>query len=694
MNCVELSHTAPVAAIHTPTTTYAVRWEETGAVVRPLYWGPRMSLADVAAVPAWSSPHGDTFESPLEAAEEYPVDGGRRYGAPALGVRFAGGATGPQFTPAGARVTGTGLVLTFRDRIEPLELELHFRVHPDSDVVERWSVLRHTGDTGVVEVTRHDAAVWCLPMREDYRLSHVVGAWSAEGRLERVTLPTAETVLQSRRGATGHRDNPWVMVDDGTAAEDGGEVWSVALATSGSWRLTVARSAAGRCAVSGGAGHEGVVALLHPGDSLASPILAAAYTADGFGAASRAWHRYQRRHVLPHPAELRPVLYNSWEATTFAVTEQGQRDLAHAAAAVGAELFVVDDGWFRGRDSDRAGLGDWTPDPVKFPRGLRPLADEVRRLGMAFGLWVEPEMTNPDSDLFRAHPEWVHGAAGREPTLIRHQLVLDFGRADVRDWAFTTLDAVVRETGLVFFKWDYNRPLTEAGPGAWTGHAHGVHEVMDRLRTAHRHLRIESCASGGGRVDLAMLRRTDQVWTSDNTDAVDRLSIQHGYTQLYAPGTMVAWVTDSPNPLTGRSVPLRFRFHVAMAGVLGIGGDLTRWSAEELKQARELTDTYRDVRRVVQHGDLHRLRPPAATTPAVQYVHADRVVVLAFRVAARFAPAPDRLALRGLDPGAAYRDDDSGTVHPGAVLLRSGLPLTLPDGPYASTLTRLTRVTG
>ncbi|MFI5835796.1 alpha-galactosidase [Micromonospora sp. NPDC051300] len=692
MNRVELSPTAPVAALHTPTTTYALGWDETEAVIRPLYWGPRISLVDATTIPAWSSPQGDTFEAPLECAEEYPVEGGRRYGVPALAVRFPDGDTGARLVPVDARATDSELVLRFQDAARPLALDLHFRVQPDTDVIERWSTVRHTGSHGTIEVLRHDAAVWSLPVRDQYRMSHVVGAWSAEGTLERVTLPVAETVLQSRRGVTGHRDNPWVMIDNGAADENHGEVWSAALATSGSWRITVARSAAGRCAVHGGAGHEGVVATLAPGASLTSPVFAAARTDGGFGAASRTWHRYQRRHVLTHAGESRPVLYNSWEATTFAVTEAGQLALAHAAAAVGTELFVVDDGWFRGRDSDRAGLGDWAPDPVKFPDGLRPLADEVRRLGMSFGLWVEPEMTNPDSDLFRAHPDWVHHTPDREATVIRHQLVLDYGRADVREWASATLDAVVRDTGATFLKWDFNRPLTEAAPDAWTGHARGVHEVLDRLRAAHPELRIESCASGGGRVDMAILRRTDQVWTSDNTDAVDRLRIQHGYTQMYPPGTMVAWVTDSPNPLTGRRVPLRFRFHVAMAGVLGLGGDLTRWSGEELAQARAFVDTYQEIRGVVQHGALYRLRPPADPTHAVQYVRNDRVVVLAYRVAAQFAPSVDRLPLRGLDPTSTYRDDADGTHHHGAVLLGSGLPLRLPGGPYASTLVRLTRV--
>ncbi|MFD0517036.1 alpha-galactosidase [Paractinoplanes durhamensis] len=383
-----------------------------------------------------------------------------------------------------------------------------------------------------------------------------------------------------------------------------------------------------------------------------SPVFAALYAAGGFGAASRAWHDYQRKHVLRHAGEVRPVLYNSWEATSFDVTDEGQRALAERAAKLGVELFVVDDGWFGARTSDRAGLGDWFPNPHRFPAGLRPLADHIRSLGMDFGLWVEPEMVNPDSDLYRAHPEWTLHRPGVRATELRNQLVLDFTRADVRDWAFEQLDRIVLATGLAFLKWDFNRSFTQARPASSIGHAQGVYQVIDRLRAAHPGVRVEACAGGGGRADLGILARTDQVWTSDNTDAVDRLTIQHGYTQVYAPGTMVAWVTDSPNPITGRRVPLPFRFHVAMAGVLGLGGDLTRWTADELDLAAEMVARYREISPIVQHGTLFRLLPPQGSLSASQYVRDGRIVLLVWRVSG--VDRTVRIRLRGLDPAMTY----------------------------------------
>jgi alpha-galactosidase len=402
--------------------------------------------------------------------------------------------------------------------------------------------------------------------------------------------------------------------------------------------------------------------------------------------------------VLSHPDETRPVLYNSWEATGFDVDEAGQMALAARAASLGVELFVMDDGWFGARSSEHVGLGDWVPNPERFPTGLRPLVAKVRRLGMRFGLWVEPEMVNPDSDLYRAHPDWVLHMANRDRTEMRHQLVLNLARPDAAEWTHAWLDRLVAEHDIDFLKWDANRPFTEAGwPGhgdpdrLWIEHTRTVYRIMDRLRADHPGLRIEACAGGGGRADLGILARTDQVWTSDNTDPVDRIGMQHGFSQLYPAQVMGAWVTDSPNLATARRTPLRFRFHVAMAGVLGIGGDLTAWTEEELKEAAELVAAYKRVRPVVQHGAPYRLRGDGTLT-GVEYVHSDEHVVLAWCPTRPYGHQPAPLRLAAVRPEAVYRDLDTGATYPGGVLLHSGLPLDLPPGDHASALVHLGRI--
>jgi alpha-galactosidase len=314
-------------------------------------------------------------------------------------------------------------------------------------------------------------------------------------------------------------------------------------------------------------------------------------------------------------------------------------------------------------------------------------------------------MVNPDSDLYRAHPDWVLHFPHRQRTELRQQLVLNLARPDVAEWMFGWLDELVGAHDIDFLKWDMNRPLTEAGwpdEGAlggdrlWLSYVDNLYHVLDRLRARHPGLRIQSCSSGGGRVDLGILRRTDEVWPSDNTDALDRLRIQDGYGQLYPITTMGAWVTDVPNFLTGRTVPLRFRFHVAMAGALAIGGDLPEWTDEELAEAARWVALYRRIAPVVQHGDLYRLLPPdgPAGLVASQYVAADgaQAVVFCWLPAPHFGRAVPVVRLRGLDPAARYCDEETGEVHHGAVLLGHGLRPTLPPGDYASAVIHLTRL--
>jgi alpha-galactosidase len=308
-------------------------------------------------------------------------------------------------------------------------------------------------------------------------------------------------------------------------------------------------------------------------------------------------------------------------------------------------------------------------------------------------------MVNPDSDLYRGHPDWVLHMPRRDRTEIRHQLVLNFARADVVAWAYAWLDDLVLAGRVDFLKWDMNRPFTEAGwpdgsdPGRlWFDHTNGVYDVIDRLRAAHPVLRIESCASGGGRADFGVMARTDQIWTSDNTDPVDRLVIQDGFGQIYPAGVMGAWVTESPNPVTGRATPVRFRFHSAMAGVLGLSGDVRRWSAAERAETAELIGAYKQIRHVVQHGELHRLASGQLT--AIAYVTDDRseCVVFAWRPTSRHGATDEPVRLRALDPEALYVDDD-GATFPGAVLMAYGLDVSvrLPRGDYASTMIHLQR---
>jgi alpha-galactosidase len=725
-------------------TSYAFALADEGAALVHLHWGvtlPRRVLAGLA-----DRGQQERRDRRLARAEpdEYVPWGGPRYDEPSLKVDFADGTRGIEWRFAGQRVTRSGPVSTLEidlvDIAYPLGATLHYRAYDGFDVLERWATLRHRGQGAPIVVRQAHSANWWLPDRRDWRLRYLHGGWGAETQPAAVKLTPGKVVLESRRGVTSHQLNPWFTLDPGgTATEESGEVWSGALAWSGSWKLVFETTPAGQVHACGGLNDFDWSQLLAPGLELVLPQFAALYTTGGFGAASREWHAWQRAHVLGQgdrtvtaaprwsppvtdrpvtgravtgraerggEPPLRPVLYNSWEATSFKVSEEGQVRLAELAAPLGVECFVVDDGWFVGRNDDHAGLGDWVPDPAKFPRGLGPLIDRVNGLGMRFGLWMEPEMVNPDSDLYRAHPDWVYHFANRTRSEHRNQLVLNLARPDVAEWVFTTLDGILARNHIEFVKWDMNRPFSEPGWPAdeegnpervWVEHVRSLYAILDALRAAHPGVDFESCCGGGGRVDLGILRRVDQVWTSDNTDAWDRVLIQEGFTQAYTPQAMMAWVTDSPNFLTGRRLPLSFRFHVAMAGSLGLGGNLSHWSDAELAEAAELVAAYKDIRPVVQRGRLFRIASVQdGPFGASEYVAGDgaRVVVLGWWGPHQLGARPHRLRMHGLEPGARYRDPGTGLEHWGTALMAEGIELPGGSGgDFGSALIRLERLT-
>ncbi|MFE2216628.1 alpha-galactosidase [Streptomyces canus] len=676
-----------------PASSYALHLTAEDELLH-LHWGPRIALADAEALAVSPLPDYRPFEAPLDGREEYPVEGGPRFTRPALSVR-TDERRGTEWSFEAYDTEGDELRLRFRDG--GLTVTLHYRMR--HDVLERWVTLDNQ-DPAPVELLRADSATWTLPDREDgWRLSQLHGRWAAESLLTQTPLTYGEKVIGSRRGHTGHQHLPWVALDT-DATEERGEVYGVALGWSGSWRIAVAQLPDARVQITGGAGYDDSGLLrLAAGESFTTPVFAGLWSDGGFGGASRAWHAYQRAYVIPRADEDRPVLFNSWEATNFDISEEQQGTLARRAAEMGVELFVVDDGWFGARTSDRAGLGDWAPNPDRFPNGLKPLGEYVHGLGMQFGIWVEPEMINPNSELYRAHPDWVQYQAGRKRTEFRNQLVLNLAREDVQEYLWGQLDTLLSSAPIDYVKWDFNRCFTDAGwPGdpypqrLWVDHVRGFYALLDRLREAHPGVAFESCSGGGGRIDLGVLSRTDQVWTSDNTDPLDRLAIQYGFSQIHPARVMAAWVTDSPNTqLNDRVSSLRFRFVSAMAGVLGVGGDLAEWTEEELAEAGRWVALYKEIRPLVQRGDLYRLRPPRGGLSAVQYVLGDETVVLAWLQAQQYGEPVPALRLRGLDPAASYECPETGEVHRGAVLLHHGLRTGL-RGDLDATVIRLRRI--
>ncbi len=509
------------------------------------------------------------------------------------------------------------LRVILQDPVQPLRVVLCYRLTPEHDIIERWCELEHTGPAGAPPITIEVCGFATLHFPNGCaELTSVAGAWANEFNIQRERLPVGLRIIEGRSVQTSHAANPFFMLNmPGQAGEETGAVYFGALAYSGAWRITLEQIATLDVRVHAGYNPFDFELELAAGQKHITPAIACGVSDAGRGGASRRLHAFIRERVVPRPARAladRPVLYNSWEATYFDLSAAGQIALARKAAAVGVELFCVDDGWFGARRDDHAGLGDWTVRRDAFPDGLMPLIDEVRRLGMKFGLWVEPEMVNPNSDLYRAHPDWVLHFPGRPRSEARNQLILDFGRPEVVAHIFAALDALLSEYPIDFIKWDMNRNSSEPGSVAgkmiWIKHVEGVYRIMDDLRRKHPGVDIQSCSGGGGRIDLGILARTDQVWTSDNTDALDRIHIQEGYSLAYPARLMESWVTHAVNHLTHRLSPLGLRFDVAMRGALGIGSSLNELSDAELAEYASYIAFYKRIRPVVQNGDLYRLQ--------------------------------------------------------------------------------------
>jgi len=658
-------------------------------VLRHLHWGAPITADDVAAlaarVPDRRRPSG-AWSRPRAHEEEFVAQGALRRDEPALVVEFADRVRDVRLRLVDHGLDDDTLRILLNDVHYPLEVELTYRVLAGVDAIVRTTRLRNTG-TEPMLVERAASACWAPPPRDGYALTTLSGAVLTETQVTHRPLATGRTVIETRAGTTGHEHQPWVALSAGT------EVWSAALEWSGPHRTVVQTMADGGTHIVQGVNDLGQRHRLDPGAELTLPDSVGVYAPDGHQGLSLRWKRYEQRHVLLDADLERPVLYNSWEATHYDIRPDHQLALATQAHDLGVELFVVDDGWFREPHSDgTTSLGDWAPTPE-----LRTLSDAVHAMGMRFGVWAEPENANADSELHRAHPDWFYQWPTREPTLVprlRHELVLDYARADVRDHIVDSLDRLVTEARVDFLKWDMNRPLTELStPDRMTAleHTKGLYDVLDRLRARHPDLLIESCAAGGGRIDHGIFRRTHWAWASDNTDALDRLFIQEGFGHLHAPAAMMCWVTDAPGTLSPRGTPLRFRFHLAMCGVLGLGGDLLAMPDADLAQARELIARYKDIRPAVQFGDQYRLGSAADDVFGVQYVHGDDVVVFTFARQVRHLLQRRELALTALDPEASYVDVESGARLSGAMLMHRGLWLEL-AGDYASSLTRFHKV--
>lgn len=700
--------------------SYVLHVDEDGRLLNQ-HWGAR--VPDGAIQPDLSHyPTLASFDPRTNALPwELPTRGSGWYGEPAVAATNAKGNDMVQLTYVSHAIYMgknrlPGLPATFARRegdAETLEIEL----------MDRLTGLRVTAVYGVFE--RTGAITRSLRLKNEsgedmqingvlsasapvhgsgYDVIHLKGAWARERHVMRQTQGEGEYRIFSQRGASGHESNPFLALCEKSATEFSGEVWAVSLVYSGSFEALSYVNNTENSRLSIGLNPDVFTWKLEPGETFVSPEAAMVYSPDGLNGMSHAFHRLYSENLMRSKwfERDRPILINNWEATYFNFNEEKILQIARRAKELGVEMLVLDDGWFGKRNTDNCSLGDWVVNPEKLPGGLNGLSDRLHDLGLKFGLWFEPEMISPDSDLYRAHPDWCLHVDGRARVEMRNQLILDLSRKEVQDYIIESVSAVLESARIEYVKWDMNRNMTEPFSGAQTPERQketqhrymlGLYRVLEEITARFPEILFESCSGGGGRFDPGMLYYMPQTWTSDDSDAAERMFIQYGTSFVYPPCAMGAHVSAVPNHQTGRTTAMQTRGDVALGGNFGFELDLSQLSDADAETVRRLIEREKQVRTLVRTGEFTRLLSPFDHPYAAWQFRArdnSEALICAYRLMTR--PATPHLLLRasGLDESAVYMDDDGNTCS-GAALTRYGLWLHLP-GDFTSKVIHLRRI--
>lgn len=694
-----------------------------------LYWGKRIRGADLSYLlrfaerPFAPNPNpGDGSFSLDTLPQEFPASGNSDFREPAFQVQLENGSTVTDLRYTGYRIEkgkpklaglpatyvendteATTLRLQLADSLTGLEVVLSYTVYEALDAMTRSVCFRNAGRENLkllralsVNVDFPDA---------DFDLLHLPGAWARERHPERRPLPAGVFAVASRRGASSHQHNPFLALLRPEATEESGEVYGFNLVYSGNFLAQVEVDQYRIARVGLGIHPFDFSWLLEPGETFQTPEAVMVFSAAGLGGMSRTFHQLYRTRLCrgQYRDKERPVLINNWEATYFDFDAAKIEGIANTARDLGIELFVLDDGWFGKRNDDRSSLGDWFVNREKLPLGLTDLAERVRKLGLEFGLWFEPEMISPDSALYRQHPDWCLHVPGRGRSEGRNQLILDLSREDVCRKIVAMISAVLNSAPITYVKWDMNRHMTEIGSALLppqrqreTAHRYmlNLYWMMETITAAFPHVLFESCSGGGGRFDPGILYYMPQTWTSDDTDAVARLQIQYGTSLVYPPIAMGSHVSAVPNHQLQRTTPLEMRGHVAMSGNFGYELDLNKLAPAERQMVGEQVAFYKEIRPIVQFGDFYRLLSPfAGNETAWIFVTEDKTEAVAFyfKVLAEPNPPFRRLRLRGLDPRKNYQVVGTGQKLPGDILMNVGLnvPEAVMVGDFQSVCWRL-----
>ena len=601
--------------------------------------------------------------------------------------------------------TAETLVIFLEDAASSLKLELYYVVFADRDVIARSARITNGGKEAV-RLEKMMSACLELP-NGSWEAIHFHGRHAMERRLERLPLMHGTMEVGSRRGTSSHQHNPGVILCSPDATEEHGGCYGLSLIYSGNFSMEIEMDQMDSVRAVCGINPEFFEYRLEPGEAFDTPQLMMTYSGSGLGRMSANFHSIIRHNLCrgKYKFARRPVLINNWEATYFDFNEEKILSIARQASELGIEMLVLDDGWFGSRDSDNAGLGDWFVNTDKLKGGLTDLVTGINGLGMKFGIWIEPEMVNEDSRLYREHPDWALTIPGRKPCRSRNQLVLDMSRSEVRDYVFDSIAAVLKSANVEYVKWDMNRSICDVYsavlPKERQGEVYhryvlGIYDLMERFTSSFPNILFEGCSGGGGRFDPAILYYSPQIWCSDDTDGIERLEIQYGTSFFYPISAVGSHVSAIPNHQTGRRTPLATRGVVAMAGSFGYEMDLNLLTEDEKEAVKAQVEDYKKYYDLIHNGDYYRLASPQGDSgfTAWQFVSGDKTRTLLNLVITHVrANAPDLwFKLRGLDPEKRYRLEENGRIYSGSALMNAGISIPMIMGDYPAVQMVLTEV--
>ncbi|MDE6490120.1 MAG: alpha-galactosidase [Muribaculaceae bacterium] len=713
--------TAETVHVATPSTSLVVK-ADTGKQLKFMHYGERLSETDLQSLRSATPNYG----------QAYPVYGRHPMNETAMSVVHPDGNMTcdmivdhvSSHSPADGQTVTT---ISLKDKYYPFFVDVNYLTYDDEDVIETWVEAWHTGKKPM-QLTRFDSAY--LPIHYgDVWLTQLYGAWANEGRLEQTPLNHGMRVIKNKDGVrNSHHAHSEVMLSlDGRPRENSGRVIGAALCYSGNYEIRIDTDHGNYHRLYAGINPDNSAYTLERGDRFITPPLALTYSGKGHGQASRNFHHWARNHKIAHGTGLRKVLLNSWEGVYLDIKEPEMHGMIDDIASMGGELFVMDDGWFGDkfhRDVDNAALGDWTVDTRKLPNGIQGLIDKAHSRGIKFGIWIEPEMTNTASRLYEQHPEYIIAAAHRDTVKGRGgtQVTLDMSNPKVQDLVFHVVDTLMTKyPGIDYIKWDANEPILIHGsqylPADRQSHLYieyhkGLAKTLDRIRAKYPDVTIQACASGGGRANYGIMPWFDEFWTSDNTDALQRIYMQWGTGYFFPAVAMGSHISAAPNHQTSRTTPLKYRIDVAMSGRLGMEIQPSDMTDSDKEQCRKAIAQYKDIRHIVQQGDLYRLLSPYDRKGAASLMYVDpnsgEAVFFWWKTESFCNEQLPLVTMDGLDPDRIYTVTElnridrtelpfEGKKYTGRFLMSTGLEMPLSHNidnrtEYASRVLRITPV--